>query len=154
MTFLSKVLRFSVTGASVPLLSAFALGSSSGCYGDQCEQSEANVDAPGRLIDADTWESTPVDSNWLLYSGQHTWVFHPHVLDGRDIRQVNVFISPDEFPNKDKTDTEGRHQWTQAGGNLAQITVLKKDGGNAIYVWNNTCASYFVRIEVTAYPAS
>ncbi|WP_394831834.1 hypothetical protein LVJ94_35495 [Pendulispora rubella] len=133
------------------------LGGSTGCYGDQCVGSAGPFgenEGEGKLIDANTWESNSQSSEWLSYSPQRSWFIRARGFEGRDISKVSVYISPDKAPNVRE---EGKYkQYTLASGNLAEITVL--DNGipgvtPLIQVHNDTCADYFTRVVIEAYPA-
>ena len=106
----------------------------------------------GELIDPDTWESTPQGSKWLPYPGQRSWFFFPRGLERRQIASVLVYISPVESPN----DPGG--QYTVASGNVATIRTFADPAdpqllNPGVQVGNDTCADFFVRVVVRAYPA-
>ena len=145
-------------GFTLLLGSLMFLGGSSGCYGDQCTGSVANygqTPGEGRLLDPDSWESNAQVSNWLDYSHQRSWYIYLPMFQGREIGQVYTYISPDPNPNVRE---DGKYkQYTLASGNLAEITIF--DSGQPgktpfIQVHNDTCADYFARIVITAYPAA
>ncbi|WP_394842393.1 hypothetical protein LZC95_35660 [Pendulispora brunnea] len=133
------------------------LGGSTGCYGDQCTGTvgEFGLNAgEGRLLDPNTWESNLQSSEWLSYSHQRSWFIRVKGFEGRDISQVFVYISPDKDPNVFQQGTY--KQYTLASGNLAEITIAENGRPGVtplVQVHNDTCADYYTRIVVEAYPA-
>jgi len=141
-------------GAAWLGVAIFALVGQSGCYGDQCIGDAMDVgNGRGRLVSEDTWESNPQDDDagWYQYRHERAFVFHPQGLEGRAILGVTPYISSDRRPNELG---QGR-QFTVASGNLAEIRIdaaASPTDPPTIVVLNDTCAEYWLRIVVTAYP--
>ena len=112
------------------------------CYGENCNGSSGGYGSKpgeGRMIDENTWESSPMDGKWLHFSSQHAWFFEVPALGGRVPYSIQTFISPVETPNQSPSN------FTMAGGNLAELSGV---GANRFVVRNGTCAEYFVRVVV------
>jgi len=153
-----KIVGYGALGAALTLASSFAfLGGSSGCYGDQCvgDTVEFGVnDGEGALVTPDTWESSTQVSTWLKYTHQRSYFVTLRGLEGRDILDVFVYISPDDAPN---VLSDQYTQYTLAGGNLAEITIVDTNKPGIpprVQVHNDTCADYSARIVVQLKPAS
>jgi hypothetical protein len=103
----------------------------------------------GHLIDEDTWESTPVEGKWLHYPAQREYFIFPgRLLGPKRIAKVTVYISPMDQPNPDG-------QYTVASGNVAIVRQFPDLGNQAlpgVSVRNDTCAEFWVRIVLEAYP--
>jgi len=151
----SRFFAYGTLGATLLLVGSLAiLGTGTGCYGDQCIGDNVNFgdkEGEGRLVSPDIWESQPQSAtNWMSYSHQRLYTVHPRGLEGRDILQVFPYISPDTNPNEIS-------QWTLAGGNLGEIKILDTNVPGlvpTVLVKNDTCADYFIRIVIQAYPAA
>jgi hypothetical protein len=124
-----------------------AIATASGCYGRVCEPS---VDTwglepgEGRMLDPDTWESNPLDGQWLDFPGQRTWVFEMRDLGGRlPEKPVVAYISASEFPAATGSN------FAIASGNLAELTFA---GPGRLVVRSGVCADYFLRVVVEAAP--
>jgi len=103
----------------------------------------------GSLVDPDTWESTPPEGKWLHYPAQRTYFIFPGGLLGpKRIAKVTVYISPMDQPNPDG-------QYTIASGNVAIVRQFPDLGDPrlpGLSVRNDTCAEFWARIVVEAYP--
>lgn len=130
--------------ATLALPFVLSAGSASvGCFDGSCdEQLSRTAPGSGRLIDANTWESGPIDGEWLRYDHRMLLVLDTSLLGTRIPTSVLVYISADPRPLQGGTFTIG-------GGNVADITV---PGPGAIYVKNNSCAEYYARVVVQAAP--
>lgn len=135
---------------SVVVMLCATSSATTACQARNCEYSGSDFGrnaGEGRLIDANTWESTPAEGNWLPFPGERYWYFYPP-FPKRKIARVNVFISPSADPNAGS-------QYTLASGNVAVIRQFADPGNQenpGISVGNDTCAEFFVRIVVDAYP--
>lgn len=147
-----KTLTFALTGTTLAAaLTQAAPLATSGCADRVCEATFANWGGPpneGNLIDANTWESTANDGKWIPFPGQRTYFIYPHGMVGRRAESVLVWISPSEEPNLPG------NQYSLASGNAAVVTQLfdPDHGYHPIAVHNDTCADFFVRVEIKAYP--
>lgn len=122
-----------------------------GCYGRNCEGTSGLYGmkpGEGRMIDENTWESSPMDGRWLHYSSGHIWFFEVPALGDRTPYRVETYLSPIEEPNVFKPD-RAPSNFTIAGGNLAELSGV---GPNRFVVRNGTCAEYFVRVVVEVPP--
>lgn len=121
------------------------------CYGENCNGTSGGYGTKpgeGRMIDENTWESSPMDGKWLHYSSGHIWFFEVPALGDRTPYRIDTFISPIEEPNVFKPD-KAPSNFTLAGGNLAELSGV---GPNRFVVRNGTCAEYFVRVVVEVPP--
>jgi hypothetical protein len=131
------ILWAAVTGGMVAL---------PGCYGHNCDASTGvygTKPGEGRMIDENTWESSPMDGKWLHFSSQHIWYFEVPALGDRTPFRIETYISPVEDPNHTFSN------FTMAGGNLGELSGV---GPNRFVVRNGTCAEYFVRVVVEVPP--
>jgi hypothetical protein len=122
-----------------------------GCYGENCVNTSGgygNKPGEGRMIDEDTWESSPMDGKWLHFSSGHIWFFEVPALGDRTPYSVETYISPVEDPNVFNPD-RAPSNFTLAGGNLAELSGF---GANRFVVRNGTCAEYFVRVVASVPP--
>jgi hypothetical protein len=118
-------------------------GASVGCFDGSCDEQLSRTEpGSGRLTDANTWESGPIDGEWLRYDHRMLIVLDTSLLGARLPTSVLVYISADKRPLQGGT-------FTIAGGNVADITV---PGPGAVYVKNNSCAEYYARVVVQAAP--
>jgi hypothetical protein len=122
-----------------------------GCYGENCNGSAGNYGVKpgeGRMIDENTWESTPIDGKWLHFSSGHIWFFDVPALGDRIPYHITTYISPIEEPNTFGPDKPVGN-FTVAGGNLAELSGV---GPNRFVVRNGTCAEYFMRVVAEVAP--
>jgi hypothetical protein len=107
---------------------------------DYCKDPKAPCS--GRLLDPYTWESNPIHSNWLAYDGQHQWNMTLRDASTNQLIRGTIFkITP--FVASDRNGADA----VLASGNLTEANVID---GATIYVRNDTCANYFVRVVVEA----
>jgi hypothetical protein len=117
-----------------------------GCYGHNCDGdllTFGQAPGEGRLIDENTWESSPIDGDWLPFTKQRIWVFQFPQLGDRVPYEVTPLISAEQNPNRDQTNA------TIGSGNLAEQSNF---GPGTVWVKNDTCADYFVRVVVKVPP--
>lgn len=131
------------------------------CAQKQCEASTQDYGrdpGQGELIDENTWESTPELANWLEYPGERKIFFYPHGLEHRRVARVTVYISANVHPNATKFGEPAdpaTSQYTIASGDVAQITTFPDPADErspGITVYNHTCAAFWTRVVVEAYP--
>ncbi len=131
-----------VATLALPLVLS-AGGASVGCFDGSCDDQESRTQpGSGRLVDADTWESGPIDGEWLRYDHRMLIAFDTSLLGPRLPDSVLVYISADKRPLQGGS-------FTIAGGNVADISI---GGPGAVYVKNNSCAEYYIRLVVHAPP--
>jgi hypothetical protein len=121
------------------------LGSAS-CYGHTCDgdsQVYGRVPGEGQLVDPNTWQSTPVDGDWIPFTKQRIWFFEMRELGDRLPILITPYISAERNPVHDNGN------WTIGSGNLAEQSGA---GLGRIAIKNNTCADYYIRLVVTAEP--
>ena len=121
------------------------------CYGENCNNTSGgfgNKPGEGRMIDENTWESSPIDGKWLHFSSGHIWFFEVPALGDRIPYSIETYISPVEDPNVFRTDRAPAN-FTMGGGNLAELSGV---GPNRFVVRNGTCAEYYVRVVVQVPP--
>ena len=149
-----------LTGGALFVSFAVALSAplTSGCQGHQCDGDFKDMDFlipsdlnltqdHGDLIDRDTYETGPLQSSWLYFPHQRTWTINPAGLERRTITEIIPYVSPVPEPNADG----GSDNFTVGSGNVAEVR-LRID--NAVVVYNNTCADYYLRVVVHAAPAA
>jgi hypothetical protein len=122
-----------------------------GCYGENCNGtsgSYGNKPGEGRMLDANTWESSPIDGKWLHFSSGHAWFFEVPAFGDRTPFRIETYISPVEEPNVFRPD-KAPSNFTMGGGNLAELSGV---GPNRFTVRNGTCAEYFVRVVAEVAP--
>lgn len=116
-----------------------------GCYGRTCDASYqlyGRDPGQGAMIDPDTWESNPVEGGWLPLPGSRTWFFEVPALSGRRYKRITPWISGSPAPQ------DAGANYTVGSGS----TVIVPQP-NGFWIVNSTCADYFLRVQVEAYPA-
>lgn len=117
----------------------------------------------GDLPEPNTWESTPIDGNWVHYPPEVTIHVEIPELANRTVINTQVFLSPVFNPNAVPPDGSDPNNFAEASGNLAEIEqVLTQfgdpNGPNAgkqvlsLEVLNGTCAEYYARVLVIVAP--
>jgi hypothetical protein len=118
-----------------------------GCYGRNCEPGFEvfGVDAgQGTMIDENTWESSPIDGEWLWYPRQRTYSFEVPALGGRTPVDITPSVSATLRPNKDIGGNS-----VLAAGNIALRFGV---GPNRFAYKNDTCSDYYLRVVVDLPP--
>lgn len=114
-----------------------------GCFRDDCSPTGSSVEAnEGRMVDANTWESAPVDGIWKEFSGAD-YIYFRGDFGGRQPYAWDVYVSVSANPVRDL------NSYTQASGNIALVNGW---GPNQIAVSNGTCSQYYVRVVLYAPP--
>lgn len=134
--------RICVLGLVWVLLSTATLCLAS-CYGRNCEGAarQFGLDAgDGQLLDQNTWESSPLDGEWLPFPRQSFYTF-TLPFGGRKPSLVVGSVSGQQRPNTGN--------WTNGGGNLLEFTAV---GPNQVAAINDTCSDYYVRVFAWAAP--
>ena len=124
-----------------------AMGFASGCYGHNCDGDivvYGRAPGEGHLLNADTWESTPVETRWLDFPRARFWIFEMKDLGDRYPEIITPYVSAQHDP----THEEGGN-FTNAAGNLAEISGIDK---GRVAIHNGTCADYSLRLVVQAAP--
>lgn len=117
-----------------------------GCYGHNCDGEFVQFGATpgqGRLLNADTWESNPVDGAWLPFPKQRIYQFDLRELGNRPPQIIIPYLSAQSDPLH-----EGGN-FTIGGGNLTELSGATN---GFLTVKNGTCADYFLRVVVQAAP--
>jgi hypothetical protein len=123
-----------------------AIFAAQGCYGRICEGSTGvfgTKPGEGRMLDENTWESTPLDAPWLPFPGARTWIIDMPQLGGRRPQIVIPYVSASPEP------VRNGQSFTPGGGNIAELYNPHPDH---IEVKNGTCAEYYLRVVVIAAP--
>lgn len=117
-----------------------------GCYGRNCEGDIVRYGSEpgqGKMIDENTWESSPIDGDWLAYTHQRSYQFDIPALGGRTPTLVMPFLSPAQNPVKEAQSS------TPGGGNLTEIYFTRPNG---VDIKNGTCADYYMRVYIVVPP--
>lgn len=132
----------------MPLLGAAILGAVSltneACLTRACDYSDGewgNKPGQGSLIDANTWQSTALDGEWVPFPHSVRLALFPPL--GRAPTEIVVWISAE------KKQAAGTN-FTLAGGDVAKISDVSD---RAFAVTNGTCADFYVRVVARAAPA-
>jgi hypothetical protein len=133
----------------MPLAVAPTLMSGAGCAGNDCAADVQTLPkCAGEPIDADHWESGPVDGTYLDFHGERTWVLDPSGWMGsRKPFDYEAYLALSPQPN-----AEGGSGFAQSAGNLAELTLSQVGDAWQVEVLNDTCAQYYLRVVLT-YPA-
>ncbi len=117
----------------------------------------------GDYPDPDTWESTPIDGNWVHYAPASSIYIEIPQFAYRDVINTTAYLSGSPTPNVVPPPNVGANNYAEASGNLAEFiqihTVTSGRSPNvnepvlALTVSNGTCADYYIRVVVTAGPA-
>ena len=146
---LNGLLAMPILGVALLGLTAF---SGEACLTNACERSDSKwgeVAGEGSLIDANTWQSTPIDGEWVAFphSVRVAFTHTPETTTGRPRlgrvpSEIVVWISAEK--------QQGRGtNFTVAGGDVAKISDVSD---RFFAVTNGTCADYYVRVVVRAAP--
>lgn len=122
-----------------------------GCYGNNCGggiSSYGRGPGEGRMLDENTWESSPEDGVWLGFPGDHLYFFEVPQLGDRKPMVILPYISPVKNPNV-ADPSRPPSNFTLGGGNLSEISGIDK---NRFNIHNGTCADYFLRVVVMVEP--
>jgi hypothetical protein len=121
------------------------------CYGENCTGTSGGYGTKpgeGRMIDENTWESTPQNAKWLHFSSGHAWFFEVPALGDRIPYRIETYVTPVEEPFPTEPGKVPNNA-ALAAGNLAELSGI---GPNRFIVRNGTCAEYFVRVVVQVPP--
>ena len=111
-----------------------------GCSTHQCDARTESVDAGSVIPGTNVWESSPVDHGWITFDGNETLLFVMPSNFPRDYT-LQAWVST----GADQTEAGGG-QFVEAAGQLAEFQLTS----NGFSVFNDTCASYFLRVVATA----
>jgi hypothetical protein len=158
----------SLRGAVVSALLGVAglgifLSGGEACATRECLPSDTlNYTSGGDFPDPNTWESTPVDGNWLHYQPVSAIYIEIPEFANREVLTTTAYISGVYNPNAVAVGPNAvTNNYAEASGNLAEFqqvrtvpSILNADEKVlALTVVNGTCAEYYIRIVVTAAPA-
>jgi hypothetical protein len=122
------------------------LAALAGCYPHNCDgdfQHYGRNAGEGRMVDANTWESTAIDADWLPFPHQRFWDFDIDALGDRTPSLVLPYVSANRNP------IAIGDNFTLGSGNLTEISAVNK---NHVTIHNGTCADYYLRLVVIAPP--
>lgn len=117
-----------------------------GCFGRNCEGTVeyfGRNPGEGALVNADTWESSPVGTRWLNFPRQRVWDFELRELGDREPRTIVPYVSASPNP------AESGDNFVIGAGNLVELSGARK---GHVTVKNGTCADYYLRLVVVAAP--
>ena len=118
-----------------------------GCFGHTCDGdalSWGRNPGEGRLINADTWESSPVNGEWLAFPHRRLWNF--------ELRDLGLDRTPDVtvvYVSAERDPLHANTNFVLAAGNIAEQSGADK---GRITIANGTCGDYYLRLVVTATP--
>jgi hypothetical protein len=118
----------------------------SGCYGRNCDGDEVvfgHVPGEGQLLDANTWQSGPIDGPWLPFPKQRMWIFELRELGDRLPSFPVAYVSAESDP------LHSGGNFTIGAGNIAELSGADK---GRLFVHNGTCADYYLRLVVESPP--
>ncbi len=147
--FAGLAIATAVVGSTAGALSLAAalMMTGAGCLTKACDATFVSTAelpedaAKGGLLDENTWQSSPIDGEWIAFPHQiRLELRHPL---GRQPYEVLIWISAQKKPLE-------ASNFTLAGGDSA--TVFRVQPGN-VAIQNGTCADYFVRVVLRAAPA-
>jgi hypothetical protein len=125
---------FSVIGVIVLVA---ASGGGTACTTHQCDGG-FQLYTGGHVVDANTYETNALDEPWLNYPGEQSYLIqYPDF--GRPPLTVIPYVAID--PNANAPN----EQWTVASGNLTEISIASS---TQVFVHNDTCAGYYLRVVV------
>jgi hypothetical protein len=120
------------------------------CFASACQTSCGTGNqtpityADGIKVDADTYESTALDGEWLHYPSQRRFVF-PHHLDAT-IYDIKAYVAFSAHPVP--SDDLGSSDIAFASGD---ILVIEKQTADELGVRNDTCSEEYLYVRVTAH---
>jgi hypothetical protein len=112
--------------------------------GDELRSVEWAFVQHGEVVDGKTWESTPVDADWLPFGPERFWLFWlPDELYGYSPTQIIAYVSEEQHPVPTEI-------FAIASGNGAEMRYSNDPlNGHRIDIHNNTCQLYYVRVVAT-----
>ncbi|MFO0663851.1 MAG: hypothetical protein U0174_07865 [Polyangiaceae bacterium] len=138
---------FGVAAIALPVATALSTLATPGCYDRGCDQKGLNSpQVKGNLLDPNTWESGPMEADWLDFGAGQTWVFDTSSLGPRQPTRITGYISAQKKSvviNPDGVPTP--RAFTPAGGNVFEV---QSADANIVVVHNTTCAQYYVRVVI------
>ncbi len=111
------------------------------CYGRNCEGTSVvfgKEAGQGSMVNSTTWQSSPIESEWLPFPRQQLYYFDVPALGGQTPHLVLPYLGATREPAKSG-------DFTLGSGNL---TLLYNPGPNRIAVKNDSCSDYFLRLVV------
>jgi hypothetical protein len=132
----------------VTILAAAAVGGgiavpgTTGCTTHACDTLSTDFYG-GRALDANTYETSDWDEDWISFPGLVTVHVHipPEVARTRAPFSVDMNVGTGPSPNGGPA-FQGGQAWSNAAGELGVAFFLDSTG---FFVSNATCATYFVR---------
>lgn len=131
---------------------AGALATTTACQTRVCDGDfvvYGNDPREGRLIDENTWESVPFAGDpetgeWMPFPHQRTYLMVLRGLEGREIVRTDAYVTAAPNPS-----APGEN-FTMGAGNPVLLTYSPRDNG--LFVRNDTCVSYYLRVVVEVAP--
>lgn len=117
-----------------------------GCYGHNCDHSEATfgVEAgEGHMVTEDIWESNAYNEPWLPYPRQRFYFFNVAAWGGRAPLIKTPYLSANSMQN------QGGANNIIGAGNIAEMFG---EGPNTLNINNDTCSDYYLRLVVQLPP--
>jgi hypothetical protein len=121
-----------------------ATAATSSCYTHNCDGTGVDYGenpGEGHMLNANTWESNPIDGDWLDFSRQRAYYFDLKLLGNRPPQIIVPYISAEKNP------LATGDNFTIGSGNLTELSNAQ---AGYLTVHNGTCADYFLRVVVIA----
>lgn len=142
-----------VCGAAAGGAGASALG----CFGRECEGDWVDFwgefdGVRASMIDANTFQTSPVEGRWLPFPHRRSFVIwfdkilatNEKMLGCARVDWVQLYVSADPVPTATN--------YAIAAGNVGQVFTLENDSHRAVGVHNATCADFYLRVVIHATP--
>jgi hypothetical protein len=159
----SALRRLVLSGVVAASVLGLFLAGTEACTTTACNGSSLLYTAGDLPDGANTWESTPIDGNWIHYAPSVTVHVEIPELANRTVINTQVFLSPVFDPNAVPPAGGAPNNYAEASGNLAEIEQVLTQFGDpsgpnagkqvlSLEVLNGTCAEYYARILVIVAP--
>jgi hypothetical protein len=103
----------------------------------------------GKILDANHWESGPINGTWLNFSRERT--INMHFRDAQTGATLSGnYVWADVAINVAPQLSDPPNQYVPSAGNNSEITPFVD--GSGLSLRNDTCADYFVYVYATIYP--
>ena len=168
--------------AGLSALGAWGLVAQSSCALSNCDGDVVFLDGPypntedpnhrdpppnGKMIGENTWESSPINGDWLIYPPQRTYVISADLKSAVERTPIDIiaYVAPTTLGKDRDSLAEGftlnpnGTQFAAASGNISEISVVTPSvvGTNHVLrfnIHNDTCAAFILRVVIHLEPLS